>query len=146
MEIKYRMRKTPEYTAHGKEVVKVLDDRPHLLVRLEVKGTYFPNRAAHPFVMIQLDQPSGRQEYYKDLFTQVSPDNRKLIGYLPVNVPQNGTIVFGYGDEIWGALPHDFSPEDLIRLDRKRLPKNLVVVDNRFMKMKAPTTASDPPA
>ncbi|MHC4692049.1 MAG: hypothetical protein ACYS67_04845 [Planctomycetota bacterium] len=132
MDIKYRMRKLPEYKALATEVVRVLDDRPHLLVRIEVSGEHFPHRAPHPFVMVKV----GEDEYYKDLFTEVSPDNHKLLGYLPVNIPSKGVIVFGYGDEIWGRIPGEFDAASVTRLDRKRLPEKVVIVDDDFLRSK----------
>ena len=130
MDIKYRMRKLPEYKALAKEVVRVLDDRPHLLVRIEISGEHFPDRAQHPFVMIKV----GEEEYFKDLFTEVSPDNKKLLGYLPVNIPSKGIIVFGYGDEIWGTVLGKFGTASVGRLDKKRLPKKIVIVDDNFLR------------
>ncbi|MCK5115543.1 MAG: hypothetical protein KAR44_03020 [Candidatus Aegiribacteria sp.] len=132
MDIKYRMRKLPEYKALASEVVRVLNDRPHLLVRIEVSGEHFPDRAPHPFVMINV----GKEEYYKDLFTEVSPDNRKIIGYLPINIPSKGVIVFGYGDEIWGTVPGRFTTTSVARLERNRLPKNIMIVDDNFLQLK----------
>lgn len=132
MDIKYGMRKLPEYKIQAREVVRVLDDRPHLLIRVEVSGEYFPHRAVHPFVMVKV----GEQEYFKDLFTEVSPDNEKLIGYLPINIPSNGIIVFGYGNEIWGAMPGEFDTASVARLDRNKLPKDIVIVDDNFLRRK----------
>jgi hypothetical protein len=132
MDIKYRMRKLPEYQVQAREVVRVLDDRPHLLVRMEVRGESFPHRAPHPFVMIQV----GEQEYFKDLFTEVSADNQSLQGYLPIDVPSQGVVVFGYGDEIWGRVPGEFDAATVTRLDRKRLPEEIVVVDVKFLRRK----------
>lgn len=132
MDIKYRMRKLPEYKALAREVVRVLDDLPHLLVRMEVSGEYFPHRAPHPFVMIKV----GEEEYFKDLFTEVSPDNQRLLGYLPINIPSKGVIAFGYGDEIWGTVPGKFDTASVTRLDRKRLPKKIVIVDGDFRRRK----------
>ena len=132
MNIKYRMRKLPEYKVLAKEVVRVLDDLPHLLVRMEVSGEYFPHRAPHPFVMIKV----GEEEYFKDLFTEVSPDNQKLLGYLPINIPSKGVIVFGYGNEIWGTVPGEFDTVSVIRLDREKLPKRIMIVDDDFLRYK----------
>ena len=123
------MRKLPKYKAVAREVVRVLDGLPHLLIRMEVSGEYFPQRAPHPFVMIKI----GVEEYFKDLFTEISSENQKLIGYLPTNIPSKGVIVFGYGDEIWGTVPGEFQTTSVARLDRKRLPKNTVVVDESFV-------------
>jgi len=132
MEINYRIRKLPEYKVLAREVVKVLNDLPHLLVRIEVSGEYFPHRAPHPFVMIKV----GEKEYFKDLFTEVSPDNQKLLGYLPINIPSKGVIVFGYGNEIWGTVPGEFDTASVARLDRKRLSKKVLIVDNDFLQRK----------
>jgi hypothetical protein len=132
MNIKYRMRKLPEYKVLAKEVVRVLDELPHLLVRMEVSGEYFPHRAPHPFVMIKV----GEEEYFKDLFTEVSQDNQKLLGYLPINIPSKGVIVFGYGNEIWGTVPGEFDTVSVIRLDREKLPKRIMIVDDDFLRYK----------
>lgn len=129
MAIKYRIRKPPEYKVQAREVVRVLNDRPHLLVRMEVSGETFPHRAPHAFVMIKQDE----EVYYQDLFTEVSPENQKLLGYLPVNIPPNGQVVFGYGDEIWGVVPGRFTPASVSRLEREKLPADLQVVDHAFM-------------
>jgi hypothetical protein len=129
MEIKYKLKKLPEYKTWSKEVVRVLDGLPHLLVRIEVSGEYFPHRAPHPFVMIR----TGREKYFRDLLTEVSPDNQKLVGYLPVNLPMRGSIVFGYGDEIWGTVPLEFNADSVTRLDRKKLPKEIVIVNDDFL-------------
>lgn len=129
MDIKYRMRKLPEYKVLAKEVVRIVEDLPHLFTRIEVTGEYFPHRAPHPFVMIKV----GEEEYFKDMFTEVSPDNKKLLGYLPINIPSKGAIVFGYGDEIWGTIPREFDEASVTRLDRKRLPKNTVIVDDNSL-------------
>jgi hypothetical protein len=129
VDIKFRTRKLPEYKAHVKEVVKVLNDQPHLLVRIEVSGENFPHRAPHPFIRIKV----GAEEYFNDLFTEVSPDGQNLLGYLPVNIPKRGIIEFGYGAEIWGNVPAEFHAESVTSLDRKRLPKDIVIVDDEFL-------------
>jgi hypothetical protein len=126
MSIKFTPRKFPEYKALVKEVVRVLNDRPHLLVRVEVSGEYFPHRAPHPFIRIKV----GNEKYFNDLFTEVSPDNQKLLGYFPVNVPARGIIEFGYGAEIWGTVPAEFSAKSVTRLNREKLPKDLVVTND----------------
>jgi hypothetical protein len=123
MSIKFTRRKLPEYKAQAKEVVKVLNDRPHLLVRVEVSGEYFPHRAAEPFIRIKVENG----EYFNDLFADISPNNQRILGYLPVNVPACGIIEFGYGAEIWGIVPTEFTAESVMRLKREKLPKDLIV-------------------
>ncbi|TAL70151.1 MAG: hypothetical protein EPN82_05930 [Bacteroidetes bacterium] len=129
MDIKFEARKLPGYKAIAKEVVKEFNDRPHLLVRIEINGEYFPHRAPHPFIRIKV----GKEKYFKDLFTEVSSNNQKLLGYLSVHIPKNGIIEFGYGAEIWGTVPIEFSDKSVARLDKKRLPKDIVIVDDKFL-------------
>lgn len=119
----------PKYQVATKEVVKILNDSPHLLVRMTISGGHFPHRAPHPFIHIRV----GESEYFTDYFTEISNDNSSLIGYLPVNFPEKGVIEFGYGNEIWGTISGEFSADSIIRLDRKRLPKDILIVDDAFI-------------
>lgn len=114
----------------AREVIQVLNNKPHLLVRMEIRGEHFPHRAPHPFVHIK----NGTNTYFHDYFSEVSPDNQKLIGYLPVDLPTEGIIEFGYGEEIWGSIPEKGSQSSIKRLDRKRLPRDLIIVDADFVK------------
>jgi hypothetical protein len=132
MEIKFTKRKLPEYKMTASETVKILSDKPHLLTRIEISGEFFPHRDAPAFVHIRTE----REKHVYDYFTEVSPDNQKLIGYLPVDAPTEGVIEFGFGTEIWGSITKRFTPDTLIRLDRKKLPKDLVIVDANFLKQK----------
>lgn len=119
----------PKYEVTTKEVVKVLNDRPHLLVRMTISGSYFPHRAPHPFIHVRV----GEREYFTDYFSEVSDDNQKLIGYLPVDFPEKGVIEFGYGNEIWGTIPGEFSRDSVQTLDRQRLPRDILIVDRDFV-------------
>lgn len=129
MDIKFRTRKLPEYKAQAREVIKVLNDRPHLVVRVEVSGENFPHRAPHPFMRLRTDDDN----FLDDLFTEVAPDNSALIGYLPVTIPDGGVIEFGYGAEIWGTVSLGHTTRPMTRLERKRLPKDVVIVDDEFL-------------
>ena len=119
----------PKYEVASKEVVKVLNDRPHLLVRMKISGGYFPHRAPHPFIHLRV----GEREYFTDYFTEISDDNQSLIGYLPVDFPEKGVIEFGYGNEIWGTIAGEFSRDSITPLDRRRLPQDILVVDTEFV-------------
>jgi len=125
---KIPFRKTPQYNAQAKEVVRVLNERPHLLVRIIIDGNHFPFRSVDPLIRIA----TSNEKHVTNLFAEVAPDNSKIIGYFPVTIP-NGIIEFGYEDELWDTLPGGFSPESVVRLDRKRLPNDIVIVDNEFL-------------
>lgn len=132
MEIKFTKRKLPEYAMTVGETVKILNDKPHLLTRIEISGEFFPHRNAPAFIHIRTE----KEKHLHDYFTEVSQDNQKMIGYLPVDIPTEGVIEFGYGTEIWGSITKKFTPSALTRLDRKKLPKDLVIVDANFLKQR----------
>src|ERR1044071_3781735 len=81
---------------HAREVVKELNDRPHLLVRLEISGPHFPQRAAEPCVRIL----EGWRVVARSWFADISDDGRRLLGYFAVDVPRGDAGEFGYGAEV----------------------------------------------
>jgi hypothetical protein len=119
-------------TWRAQEVVREVDDQPHLLARIEIEGDYFPHRAAEPFVRI-LD---GDQVVMTSWFADVSDDNRRLTGYFPVDLPPRGTVEFGYGHQVMGRIPLGFDADAVIRLDRQRLPGTVVPVSAEYLKAK----------
>lgn len=132
MEITYTLRKQPEYKVKANEVIRILDNRPHLLVRMEISGEYFPHRAAHPFVHIK----KGSSAYVHEYFAEISPDNQAIVGYMPVDLPEEGIIEFGYGDEIWGSITKQITSTTIARLNPKKLPEKIVIVDQEFVKQR----------
>lgn len=122
-------RKNPTYTFAVNEIVRVLNDRPHLLLRITIKGDFFPHRAVDPLIRIITD----KDDSIESLFTEVAPDNSAISGYLPIIV-RSGTIQFGYEDEVWGTLPLNLDKTLITRLDRKRLAKDVVIVNEAFLK------------
>lgn len=124
--------KLGELSLRAQEVVKEIDDRPHLLVRIEIGDGYFPHRAPEPFVRIV--RSKGKTE--ASWFTAISDDNRRLMGYFSTDLPRQGTVEFGYGSEVLGRLRVRFESKAVVRLDRERLSKDVVVVSAEYLKSK----------
>lgn len=124
-------RKIPIYTHSAKEIVRVLNNRPHLLLRVTIKGDFFPHRAVDPLIRII----TSKDDSIESLFTEVASDNSEISGYLPIIV-KSGTIQFGYEDEVWGTLPLNLDKTPITRLDRKKLTKDVVIVDEAFLKLR----------
>ncbi|HYO14872.1 MAG TPA: hypothetical protein VE685_16890 [Thermoanaerobaculia bacterium] len=124
-------RQLPNLSWQAREVVREIDDRPHLVARVEISGTYFPHRAPEPFVRIVQDD----REVIESWFADVSDDNRALVGYFPVDVPLRGIAEFGYGDEVMGrvALAEGPQAHGVLRLERERLPEDVVVVSTEHL-------------
>jgi|SRR5215217_5680183 len=120
-----------ELSWQAREGIKEIDERPHLLVGIEISGTYFPHRAAEPFVKI-VSEPQAIASW----FAEVSDDNHRLVGYFPTDLPQQGMLEFGYGSQLLGRLPEEFESRAVNRLDRERLPEDVVVVSAEYLKTK----------
>lgn len=116
----------------AKEVIKELDDKPHMLTRIEISGTFFPHRAAEPFIRIVV----SKRKTVTNWFTDVSEDNKRLMGYFPVDLPNEGIIEFGYGAKVMGRIPKKFNNKDIDRLDRGKLLHNPIVVETALLKKK----------
>jgi len=124
--------KPPELSWRAQEVIKKIDERPHLVVRLEISGTCFPHRATEPFVRIVTEEGQVVANWYAD----VADDNTSLVSYFPTDLPRRGTIEFGYGGKLMGTIPLAFDFQAVTQLDRKRLPKEIVEVSSRYLKTK----------
>lgn len=127
MENRIPFRKLPEYKAQSQEVVRVINGYPHLLVRIVIKGDHFPFRSVDPLIRIS----TKKEKYLCNIFAEIAPDNSYISGYFPVNM-YDGVIEFGYEDELWGTIPGDFNTESVTRLDRKKLPKDIIIVNDMY--------------
>jgi hypothetical protein len=116
----------------AREVLLDLDERPHLLVRLELQGDAFPHLDAQPFVRV-----AARRAYAESWFARVAEEGTSIAGYFAVDgLPAEGLVEYGYGDRVFGRVPAPFEPLRVKQLDRQRLPEDVVVVDERFLKRK----------
>lgn len=98
----------------AREVVVDLLHIPHLLRRLTITGPHFPHRAEEPFV---------RVGNVRSRFVRISPDGMRADAYFDTDLPNNGEIVFGHRDTVELILRNNYADEQLVRLDRTRIPK-----------------------
>jgi hypothetical protein len=126
----YTYDRNPDLLWRVFEVVKEINDGPHLLACIEISGTYFPHRAVEPFVRIIV----SKELVVSCLFTDVSPDNRSLVSYFPIDLPSQGMIEFGYGNQVMDKIPAKFSTELVTRLDQKKLSEKVIIVTNEYWK------------
>lgn len=114
------------------EVVRELDDRPHLLLRIQILGASFPHLDAQPFVRLL-----GRRTLVESWFAMVAENKRSLSGYFGVDAPMvEGIIEYGYGSRVFGRIPAPFDPSKVKHLDRERLPADLVEVTEKYLRRK----------
>jgi hypothetical protein len=125
----------PQLTWQAEEVVREIDGRPHLLVRVSIRGGFFPQRALVPFVrLVDGDKPSVRA-----WFTEIRDDSNELLGYFPTDMTGGGVLECGYGQDVVGRSSIRFDPRSIKRLDRARLPKGMTVVTGAYMTKMANT-------
>ena len=118
-----------EYTWEAREVVREIDDRPHLLLRVDVKGGTFPQRALEP--VARITSPKGEQ--FVSWFATISPDERTLSAYFPVDVPDEGILEFGYFPVVVGRTGRTFTKKSAARLDRERLSPDIRPVTQAYL-------------
>ncbi len=96
-------------------MVRDIHGKPHVLLRLKLSGTHFPQRALEPWVQV------GR---VRSRFVEIAPDGLSASAYFD-RLPRGGTIELGYGPEVLLRFPHPFVAEPVRALDVKRLPANV---------------------
>jgi hypothetical protein len=107
-----------EFSWSAKEVVRDLEGRPHLFLRLSLTGPYFPYRALEPFARV------GR---VRSRLVRIVDDGRRALAYFDRKIPDTGTIEFGYGIQVVYRFPRKFERDEVELLERPRLPANLHV-------------------
>lgn len=128
----FELRQSPDLSWRADEIVRQLDDRPHLLTRIEISGGAFPHMGAEPFVRV-----IRKGDMARSWFADVADDSTTLSGYFPVDLaPGEGVVEYGYGNRVFGRMGGRFDPRKIDRLDRDRLPRGLVVVTTEFIRRK----------
>jgi len=127
------IRDLPDVEWRADEVVYELDDRDHLLMRIQIRGGSFPHMNAEPFVRI-----SGGREQARSWFADIADDSSIMSGFFPVDFsPGEGVIEYGYGNRVFGRLGRRFSARMVERLERKGLPRKTVFVTADYIRQKA---------
>ena len=101
--------------AEMREVVRDIDGKPHVFVRVKVTGGDFRPRAEEPFLVVG-DAVS--------LFVTEDPDGTTIRAYFDQPLAPVKRVSFGHGLRI----EQDFDVElgEAERLDRAKLPKGIV--------------------
>jgi hypothetical protein len=117
-----------QVTWQAQEVVRAIDRRPHLLLRITVTGTSFPQRALVPFV-----QMAAGESVMRSWFAEISDDQQELHGYFATDVPLEGIVEYGYGPTVYGRASQAVAAGAVRRLDRGRLPPETVDVTRAYI-------------
>jgi hypothetical protein len=102
------------FSLRAREVIRELDAKAYVLLRVGVVGPHFPHRDAYPFVRIISENGS-----IESLMAEVSTDQKELRGYFPVDVNLAGRVEFGYASQVLGSVP--VRRIEATKLDAKRI-------------------------
>ncbi len=127
--IKFTYKKEPQYEVVMDEVIKILDDKPHLLMRVTINGGYFAHRAPEPVVRIMRTE----NDFSVSWFAVISEDQRAMHGYFPVDIKLSDWVEYGYGNEIHRKLNFDIKRNRSKPLDRKRIEVKYIEVTQEYL-------------
>ncbi|MEP7148457.1 MAG: hypothetical protein ABI857_06195 [Acidobacteriota bacterium] len=98
------------------EVLRGVGKRPHLTLRIAIRGGLFPLRALELFARIgSTDRP------VRALLAEVDDDERGMRAYFATDVPMRGTLTVGYGSEVTATIPLDKVKLKPTRLDEAKI-------------------------
>lgn len=100
----------------GKQVLRDVGGEPFLLFRVKVAGTFFPERAAEPFVRIGP---------LRSRFVRIAADGQSASGYFDEPPPEEEPVEFGYGQQVYLRCRRPFTERGTGRLKRSLLPANV---------------------
>jgi hypothetical protein len=100
----------------GKQVLRDLVGGPHILFRLKLSGTYFPERSSEAFVRI------GK---VRSRFVRIASDALSVNAYFDQPPPSEGVIEFGYAQDVRLRCARRFESATIGRLSRALLPPNV---------------------
>jgi hypothetical protein len=103
--------------AELREVIRDVFDKPHVFIRVRLTGWHFPGRAPEPFMAI------GNVVSRTVI---IDPDGFGANGYFDKALPVARRVSFGYGKVIQWDFPLSIDPKKMTRLERSRLPKEVI--------------------
>lgn len=84
------------------EVLREVDQLPHMLLRIDIRGGRFPQRALHPFARI-----ASTGKAVEAHMVEIDDDEAGIRAYFPTDVSLRGALTVGYGSELTAEIPLD---------------------------------------
>lgn len=83
------------YQVDAAEILKEIGEKPHLLLRISIRGGYFPHRNAPAFARIR-----NQRNSFNALYSEVDDDESGFRAYFPTDVPLKGILSVGFENEV----------------------------------------------
>ncbi|HEV2896524.1 MAG TPA: hypothetical protein VGX71_01540 [Pseudaminobacter sp.] len=100
----------------AEEVLREVGKLPHLLLRLEIRGGRFPQRALEPFARVVNESKAVEAHV-----VEIDDDEAGLRAYFATDLELRGTLTVGYGSEVTAEIPLNRLELKPQRLDEKRI-------------------------
>lgn len=107
----------------AKQVLRDLDGKPYLFLRLHLTGAQFPHRALEPF---------ARVGNIRSMFVEIAADEQSANAYFDRSPADDAVVEFGYGQDVLLRFGKRFMAADVKILDRRRLPRSTRNVEQFF--------------
>lgn len=114
--VEFTYRRPVRFQVTAEEVLREFSKRPHLILKIGVRGDVFPQRALEPFARIEQERRADEA-----LFTEVDDDERGMRAYFATDVKLEGNLVVGYGGEVTAVIPLDRVRASVTKLDPERI-------------------------
>lgn len=100
-----------------REVVRDVENKPQVFIRIRLSGWHFPERAPEPFLLI------GKSV---SKFVIIGADGSTADAYFDVKPRGAKRVSFGYGETVSWDFDVNVAFGRLARLDRAKLPKGVI--------------------
>jgi hypothetical protein len=104
------------YQVDAAEILKEIGEKPHLLLRISIRGGYFPHRNAPAFARLQ-----ERQTTFDALYCEIDDDERGFRAYFATDVPLQGVLSIGFENVVVAEFELERLNLEPNRLDDARI-------------------------
>jgi hypothetical protein len=113
----YIYQKPIPYQINAAEILKDIGERPHMLLRISIRGGHFPHRDAAAFARLQ----QGRRRAIEALYCEIDDDEAGFRAYFPTDVPLAGTLLVGFANDVVAAFELERVQLEPQKLDEGRI-------------------------
>lgn len=104
------------YEVDAAETLREIGEIPHMLLRISIRGGYFPHRNAATFARIH-----GERKVTNAIYSEIDDDEGGFRAYFPIDIPLMGMLVIGFGDDIVAEIEFDRLKLEPLKLDVRRI-------------------------
>lgn len=112
----YIYHKPVHYQVEAVEILKDIGEKPHMLLRISIRGGHFPHRNAPAFARIQ-----DKENLFEALYCEIDYDESGFRAYFPTDIPLNGILSVGFENDIVAEFELERLKMELLKLEVRRI-------------------------